>query len=616
MTKTALFYARYSTERQNEVSIETQVELCREFAEQKGWATAEVFTDFAVSGTSYKSRPGIQALIRRVEAGGIDVILCVTVDRISRDSEHANGFLKRLKFNDIELWTVQGGAPVTDIEMGLRATLSQEMIEQIRYRTREGMKTAVRKGKASTCLAYGYRLAAVRDANGDRIPGYRDIDEDKAGIVRWIFEQYAAGVSPRDLAQQLNERGIEGPRGAAWRDTAIRGHAERGTGILNNETYIGRLVWNKRNYRKNPDTERRVARANDAAQWVTSDVPAMRIVSDELWSKVKRRQKEVGELFSYTTTNALNASHRPSYLLSGLLECAECAGPYAIMGKDRYGCTNHKKRLPIDELGGACCSNSKTIKRQDVEDRVLSALPAAFFSMGIFDKLAEETKKRVEIKLRSGPSEHAKRADDLKLIEAKQKAIIQQISERALEGRPRLPALDDALDKLELERVVAEQLLAASKPDDDTLEEKLAEVRRQSTPENVELIINTVLYYMRDAADKDLKQRYITMIRMLVQKVVVGPTPGHQPAELAIHGRIASILAAMEATTILERQFELRKQHAYIEGIESGRLDSEQKQKEFLDACAEELSVRRLAWGNLQVSVVAGAGFEPAAFRL
>ncbi len=67
-------------------------------------------------------------------------------------------------------------------------------------------------------------------------------------------------------------------------------------------------------------------------------------------------------------------------------------------------------------------------------------------------------------------------ADDLKLIEAKQKAIIQQISERALEGRPRLPALDDALDKLELERVAAEQLVAASKPDDDTLQEKLAEV--------------------------------------------------------------------------------------------------------------------------------------------
>ena len=52
MAKSVLIYARYSTERQNEVSIETQVELCREFAEHKGWATAQVLTDLALSGTS------------------------------------------------------------------------------------------------------------------------------------------------------------------------------------------------------------------------------------------------------------------------------------------------------------------------------------------------------------------------------------------------------------------------------------------------------------------------------------------------------------------------------------------------------------------------------------
>ncbi len=197
-----------------------------------------------------------------------------------------------------------------------------------------------------------------------------------------------------------------------------------------------------------------------------------------------------------------------------------------------------------------CASNSPSFSRRSSSNRAQYSLldPLGFR----LNKLAEETKKRVEAKLRSGPSEHAKRADNLKLIEAKQKALIQQISERALEGRPRLPALDDALDKLELERVAAEQLLAACKPDDDTLEEKLAEVRRQSTPENVELIINTVLYYMRDAADKDLKQRYITMIRMLVQKVVVGPTPGHQPAELAIHGRIASIQSRGLDTNLMQ----------------------------------------------------------------
>lgn len=183
--------------------------------------------------------------------------------------------------------------------MALRAALSHELVEQIRYRTREGMKMAVRKGKASTCLAYGYMLSQQRDANGDRIKGLREIDPAKAEIVRRIFTLYADGMSPRDIAQLLNKEGIPGSRGRKWRDTAIRGHVSRGTGILNNESYIGRMVWNKRNYRKNPETERRTARANDASEWVLADVPEMRIVSDKLWALVKERQKEIGELLRF-----------------------------------------------------------------------------------------------------------------------------------------------------------------------------------------------------------------------------------------------------------------------------------------------------------------------------
>jgi DNA invertase Pin-like site-specific DNA recombinase len=616
MTKTVLFYARYSTDRQNEVSIETQVELGKQFVTKQNWKLVETYSDLAVSGTSFTSRPGIQQLLAHVKREKIDVVLCVTVDRLSRDVEHSSKILKDLRFRDVELWTVHAGQATTDMELSLRAVLSHELVEQIRYRTREGMKTSVRKGKATTCLAYGYKLSGVRDANGDRIPGLREIDEEKGGTVRYIFEQYAAGVSPRDIANQLNRQGTEGPRGKAWRDTAIRGHVGRGTGILNNEAYIGRLVWNKRNYRKNPVTERRAARANSPEEWVTTEVPGMRIVSDELWARVKRRQSEVGELFSHMTSNKLSASHRPSYLLSGLLECSECGGPYAIMAKDRYGCTNHKKRLPIDELDGVCCQNSKTIKRQDVEERVLGALPAAFFSMGIFDKVAAETLKRGEARLRAQPSEQQKHATELKRIEQEQKAIIQQISERAKEGRPRLSALDDMLDKMEADKTNLEALIKPSPDNGDDFDARLADLKQQVTPTNVELIINTVLYLLRGDADKETKQQFVTIIRMFVQKVVIGPTPGHQAATLSMHGRIASILASMEATTILEQRFKLEKRHEYLERLEAGELDMEYKQKKLLDAYAEELSVKRLAWANLQVSVVAGAGFEPAAFRL
>jgi hypothetical protein len=118
-----------------------------------------------------------------------------------------------------------------------------------------------------------------------------------------------------------------------------------------------------------------------------------RTVSDELWARVKERQQTTKENFARTTTNRLNNTHRPSYLLSGILECAECGGSYAVMAKDRYGCSNHKNKLPIDGLGGNCCSNQKTILRKDLEDRVLSCLPAAFFEMGLFEDVYKQVHK-------------------------------------------------------------------------------------------------------------------------------------------------------------------------------------------------------------------------------
>jgi hypothetical protein len=61
-------------------------------------------------------------------------------------------------------------------------------------------------------------------------------------IVRRIFRDFAAGIGPRAIAKTLNDQGVAGPEGKLWSDTTIRGHVKRGTGIVNNELYIGRLT--------------------------------------------------------------------------------------------------------------------------------------------------------------------------------------------------------------------------------------------------------------------------------------------------------------------------------------------------------------------------------------
>jgi site-specific DNA recombinase len=63
-----------------------------------------------------------------------------------------------------------------------------------------------------------------------------------------------------------NAEGLPGPFGQPWRDTTIRGHFTRGTAILNNEMYIGRLVWNRRRFMKDPGTGRHRSRRNDPDQ--------------------------------------------------------------------------------------------------------------------------------------------------------------------------------------------------------------------------------------------------------------------------------------------------------------------------------------------------------------
>ena len=62
-------YARYSTAKQDEKSIEDQVRICRRYAEQHGLEVVRMYSDDAISGT-HLQRPGIQQLLADVDRRG------------------------------------------------------------------------------------------------------------------------------------------------------------------------------------------------------------------------------------------------------------------------------------------------------------------------------------------------------------------------------------------------------------------------------------------------------------------------------------------------------------------------------------------------------------------
>jgi site-specific DNA recombinase len=83
---------------------------------------------------------------------------------------------------------------------------------------------------------------------------------------------------------------VPSPSGRGWGPSTIHGNWQRGTGILNNELYIGRQVWNRLRFIKDPQTGKRISRFNPESEWVTRDVPELRIIDQDLWDRVKARQ--------------------------------------------------------------------------------------------------------------------------------------------------------------------------------------------------------------------------------------------------------------------------------------------------------------------------------------
>jgi site-specific DNA recombinase len=70
------------------------------------------------------------------------------------------------------------------------------------------------------------------------------------------------------------------------------------------------MVWNRLRYVKNPDTGKRVSRLNLPSEWITTDVPHLRIIADELWSAANERQKQTRHAIATTGARAEQASSR------------------------------------------------------------------------------------------------------------------------------------------------------------------------------------------------------------------------------------------------------------------------------------------------------------------
>jgi len=186
-------YARYSSDNQREASIADQLRVCREFAARQGWTVVEEFTDHAISGATLL-RSGFQALMRDALNDRFGVVLAEALDRFSRDQEDTAGLFKRLTFAGVNIATLAEG-DITHLHVGLKGAMNALFLKDLADKTRRGLRGRVELGKSGGGLCYGFKVK--RATGDDAVIGDREIVQPEAEVIRRIFRDYAAGVSPK-----------------------------------------------------------------------------------------------------------------------------------------------------------------------------------------------------------------------------------------------------------------------------------------------------------------------------------------------------------------------------------------------------------------------------------
>lgn len=505
-------YLRYSSDRQNERSPEDQEAVCRPFMERLGFFIVAVYVDRAKSGATVHERGDFQRMLADARAGAFKAVCAEMTSRYGRDEEDRAAARKRLTFAGVTIYTAADGQ-VSRLIDGIKAAVDANDLENIKLMVRRGLAAVVRDGRFAGGEIYGY--ASVPKLPDEK-RGELAIDPSQAAIVRRIFAEYVGGASCRTIAGRLNAEGVPAPRRGFWRASTINGHRKRKTGILQNEIYCGRLVWNRAYRVRDPDTAQRVWRYRPESEWQRSEAPALRIIDDALFDEAQRQR------VARANTNGWSA--RPRRLLSGLLRCGACGG-----GMARKDIDHGRPRIVCSRMLEAhACANRRRYYLDDIEARVIGGLREQLGSPEAIDYLVE--RYNAERKALRGASTDRRQAIEKELADIVRKIAraVQAIVDGKIteaEAAAHLPALRSRRAALEAERANLDAGPIRLDPRGETVTAYLAELAQLE---------------QRGGADSEAGRT----IRAMLETVTVEAAPAPETPLLTVAGELAPLIAA------------------------------------------------------------------------
>ncbi len=372
----AVIYARYSTDNQNESSIEAQIRACREYAAKNGYEILRQYVDEAKSGTDTENREQFKQMHLDSQTGEFSKVIVFSLDRFSRNLRNYLNDAYYLKQNGVTLRSVteQVDDTFSGRTLAIVLMLSAELyVESVIKHVKKSQREAALKGLyVGGTVPLGYYI----DSDKEYV-----VNEEEAAIVRQIFEMYADGKTYDEIINDLNSSGHRTKFQKKFKNTSLYS-------ILHNEKYIGTYRYGA----DDPELE------NEPVV-LEKRLPA--IVDKELFYKVQDKAKEKKRI-----GGRLKATR--NYSLSGMIHCALCNANMQINTSKKgnsfaiyYRCPNAKK---VKNAEVEPCQNNRSVRKKYAERYILGKIFAKLFACASLEEITTRLNEYIQMKSEGAPT--------------------------------------------------------------------------------------------------------------------------------------------------------------------------------------------------------------------
>jgi hypothetical protein len=269
---------------------------------------------------------------------------------------------------------------------------------------------------------------------------------------------------------------------------------------------------------KNPDTGKRVSRLNPSSEWLTRNVPELRIIGDELWTAAKERQNATRR--AVAEGGNIGRARRPQYLFSGLTKCGVCGSGFIMASANRLSCFGARYK--------GICDNSLTIRRDEFESRVLAALQDKLLNQELFAEFCDEFTREMNRLRMQHRAELTAAEREIERIEERRKKLVQSI----INGVP-ASEVKDELKANALRREALQAKLASADEPPPLLHPEMARIYRTKVTE-----LATALQQPESRVEAT------EALRGLVDATVLTPAATGKELGIELKGNLAAMLGA------------------------------------------------------------------------